>query len=141
LSLDDATIRPIPRAGRKVAPKGRLWRWLNWLPSWLISSRGADNPNRLEHILANVHVLQVDQNPVDIAELRDGVTAGRTVEDWQMPGGFRPGDLVIWHAGRQQYIAQGWAEAVPTLVREGPGPIAARLRAWNGSSRRWTAGR
>jgi hypothetical protein len=52
----------------------------------------------LERALVKVHVLQVDKNPVNIAELRDGVDAGRTVDDWQMPKGSKPGDLVIWHA-------------------------------------------
>lgn len=70
-----------------------------------------------------VHVLQVDQNPENIAELAAGVEAGRTVEDWQMPKGSTPGDLVVWYAaGRQQYIARGWVEAPPVKVEEGPGP-------------------
>jgi hypothetical protein len=39
-----------------------------------------------------------------------------------MPKGSKPGDLVIWYAaGRQQYIARGWVDAIPTQVREGPG--------------------
>jgi hypothetical protein len=96
----------------------------------------------LERALAKVHVLQVDKNPVNIAELNDGVDRGRTVTDWQMPKGSRPGDLVIWYAaGRQQYIARGWVDAIPVPVREGPGPIAARLLVWSGSNRRWTARR
>jgi hypothetical protein len=34
-----------------------------------------------------------------------------------------PGDLVIWYAaGRQKYIALGWVDAIPILVKEGPGP-------------------
>jgi hypothetical protein len=73
--------------------------------------------------LIKVHVLQVDQDPENIAELAAGVAAGRAVDDWQMPKGSRPGDLVIWYAaGRQQYIARGWVDAIPTEVREGPGP-------------------
>jgi len=73
--------------------------------------------------LVKVHVLQVDRNPENIAELEDGITAGRTVDDWQMPKGAKPGDLVIWYAaGHQKYIARGWVDAIPTVVREGPGP-------------------
>jgi hypothetical protein len=77
----------------------------------------------LERTLVKVHVLQVDRNPENIAELTAGVTAGRTVERWQMPKGAKPSDLVIWYAaGRQQYIARGWVDAIPTLVKAGPGP-------------------
>lgn len=77
----------------------------------------------LERTLIKVLVLQVDQKPGNIAELKAGVAAGRTVDDWQMPKGSGPGDLVIWYAaGRQQYIAQGWVDAIPTEVREGHGP-------------------
>jgi hypothetical protein len=77
----------------------------------------------LERILSRVHVLQVDRNPENIAELEAGIAAGRTVERWQMPKGSRPDDLVIWYAaGRQQYIALGRVDAIPTAVREGPGP-------------------
>jgi hypothetical protein len=65
----------------------------------------------------------VDRNPENIAELEDGIAAGRTVDDWQMPKGAKPGDLVIWYAaGQQKYIARGWVDAIPTEVREGPGP-------------------
>lgn len=68
-------------------------------------------------------MLQVDRKPENIAELEAGVDAGRTVDDWQMPKGSKPGDLVIWYAaGRQEYIALGWVDAVPRLVKEGPGP-------------------
>jgi hypothetical protein len=73
--------------------------------------------------LIKVHVLQVDRNPENIAELTAGVAAGRTVERWQMPKGAGPGDIVIWYAsGRQQYIARGRVDAIPTAVREGHGP-------------------
>jgi hypothetical protein len=73
--------------------------------------------------LIKVHVLQVDQNPENIAELTAGVAAGRTVDDWQMPKGSQPGDLVIWYAaGHQKYMARGWVDAMPTEVREGLGP-------------------
>ena len=73
--------------------------------------------------MVKVHVLQVDRNPENIAELEDGITAGRTVHDWQMPKGAKPGDLVIWYAaGHQKYIARGWVNAIPTEVGEGPGP-------------------
>lgn len=68
-------------------------------------------------------MLQVDQDPENIAELEAGVTAGRTVRGWQMPMGSRPGDVVIWYAaGRQQYIALGRVDAIPTWVRDPPGP-------------------
>jgi hypothetical protein len=77
----------------------------------------------LERALVKVHVLQVDQKPENIAELRAGIAAGRTVDDWQMPKGSRPGDLVIWYAaGHQKYIARGWVDGIPAEVREGPGP-------------------
>jgi hypothetical protein len=73
--------------------------------------------------VVKVHVLQVDRNPDNIAELSASVAAGRTVDDWQMPKGSRPGDLVIWYAaGRQKYIALGWVDAIPAMVKEGPGP-------------------
>jgi hypothetical protein len=73
--------------------------------------------------LIKVHVLQVDQNPENIAELTAGVTVGRTVDRWQMPKGAKPGDFVIWYAaGRQQYIALGRVDEVPAEVNEGPGP-------------------
>jgi hypothetical protein len=48
--------------------------------------------------LIKVHVLQVDQDPENLSELEAGINAGRTVTDWQMPKGSRPGDLVIWYA-------------------------------------------
>jgi hypothetical protein len=68
-------------------------------------------------------VLQVDRNRENIAELEDGIAAGRTVDDWQMPKGAKPGDLGIWYAARhQKYIALGWVDAIPTEVREGRGP-------------------
>ena len=73
--------------------------------------------------MVKVHVLQVDRNPENIAELEAGIAAGRTIDDWQMPRDAKPGDLVIWYAaGRQKYIARGWMDAIPTEVREGPGP-------------------
>src|ERR1700689_946142 len=76
----------------------------------------------LERALAKVHVLQVDRNPENIADLGAGVTAGRTVDDWQMPMGARPGGLVIWYAaGRQEYVALGWVDDIPVMVTEGPG--------------------
>lgn len=85
-------------------------------------------------------MLQVDQAPEDIAELTAGV-AGRTVDDWQMPMGSRPGDIVIWYAaGRKQYIARGRVDDLPTRLGKVPGPIAARLLVWSGSNR-WTEGR
>jgi hypothetical protein len=92
--------------------------------------------------LVKVHVLQVDKNPANIAELSDGVGRGHTVTDWQMPKDSKPGDLVIWYAaGRQQYIAQdGWMPPRRRLEKA-PGPIAARLLVWSGSNRRWTARR
>ena len=73
--------------------------------------------------MVKVHVLQVDRNPANIAELEAGIAAGCTVGDWQMPKDAKPGDLVIWYAaGHQKYIARGWVDAIPTQVREGPGP-------------------
>ena len=82
----------------------------------------------LERALAKVHVLQVDRNPENIAELGAGVTAGRTVDDWQMPMGARPGDLVIWYAaGRQEYVALGWVDDIPVMVTEGPGPYRGKV--------------
>jgi hypothetical protein len=73
--------------------------------------------------VVRVHVLQVDRNRENTGELNDGIAAGRTVDDWQMPKGAKPGDLVIWYAaGQQKYIARGWVDAIPTEVREGPGP-------------------
>ena len=73
--------------------------------------------------MAKVHILQVDRKPENIAELETGIAASRTVDDWQMPKGAKPGDLVIWYAaGRQKYIALGWVDAIPTEVKEGPGP-------------------
>jgi hypothetical protein len=68
-------------------------------------------------------VLRVDQRLENTNELRAGVAAGRTVDDWQMPKGSKRGDLVMWYAvERQQYIARGWVDAIPTEVKEGPGP-------------------
>jgi hypothetical protein len=82
----------------------------------------------LESALAKVHVLQVDRKPKDIAELEDGVSAGRTISDWQMPKNSRPGDLVIWYAaGRQEYIALGWVDDIPVMVKEGPGPYRGKV--------------
>jgi hypothetical protein len=82
----------------------------------------------LEHALARVHVLQVDRNAENIAELEAGVTAGRTVDDWQMPKGSMPGDLVIWYAaGRQKYVAMGWVEDIPVMVTRGPGPYRGKV--------------
>jgi hypothetical protein len=83
----------------------------------------------LERTLIKVRVLQVDQDPKNVAELEAGITAGRTVERWQMPMGAGPGDIVIWYAaGRQQYVALGRVDANPTEVTEGHGryrgPIA-----------------
>ena len=77
----------------------------------------------MECTLVKVHVLQVDQDPENIAELTAGIAAGRTVDDWQMPKDSKPGDLVIWYAaGRQEYVARGWVDAIPAEVKEGPGP-------------------
>jgi hypothetical protein len=74
--------------------------------------------------MAKVHVLQVDRKPENTAELAAGVAAGRTVDDWQMPKDSRPGDLVIWYAaGRQEYIALGWVDDIPVMVKEGPGAL------------------
>jgi hypothetical protein len=78
--------------------------------------------------MARVHVLQVDRNPENIAELEAGVIAGRTADDWQMPKNSRPGDLVIWYAaGRQKYVALGWVDNIPSMVREGPGPYRGKV--------------
>jgi hypothetical protein len=78
--------------------------------------------------LAKVHVLQVDRKPENIAELEAGVSAGRTVSDWQMPKDSRPGDLVIWYAaGRQEYVALGWVDDIPVMVKEGPGPYRGKV--------------
>jgi hypothetical protein len=67
-----------------------------------------------ERALVKVHVLQVDRNPANIAELEDGIAAGRTVDDWQMPKGAKPGDLVIWYAaGQQRYISPGMGGCHP----------------------------
>jgi hypothetical protein len=82
----------------------------------------------LERALAKVHVLQVDRKPENTAELAAGVAAGRTVDDWQMPKDSRPGDLVIWYAaGRQEYIALGWVDDIPVMVKEGPGPYRGKV--------------
>lgn len=76
--------------------------------------------------MVKVHVLQVDRNHANIAELCAGIAAGCTVDDWQMPKDAKPGDLVIWYAaGQQKYVALGWVDAIPTEVREGPGPYRA----------------
>jgi hypothetical protein len=73
--------------------------------------------------MVKVHILQVDRNPENIHELKDGIAAGRTIDDWQMPKGAKPDDLVIWYAaGHQEYMALGWVDAIPAEVREGPGP-------------------
>jgi len=78
--------------------------------------------------LVNIHILQVDRNRANIAELEDGIAAGRTVDDWQMPKAAQPGDLVIWYAaGKQKYIALGWVDTLPTEVREGPGPYRGQV--------------
>jgi hypothetical protein len=77
----------------------------------------------LEHTLSKVHILQVDQSPENIAELEAGIAVGRTRDDWQMPKGSQPDDLVIWYAsGQQKYIAMGRVHAFPVAVTEGPGP-------------------
>ena len=80
----------------------------------LSSARSATSGTALSPALP--HLLRFEN-------LDDGIAAGRTVDGWQMPKGSKPGDLVIWYAaGRQQYIARGWVDAIPTLVRDGPGP-------------------
>jgi len=82
-------------------------------------SRVTDNPT-FWNALAKVHVLPVDRNPENIAELGAAVTAGRVVDDWQMPMGARPGGLVIWYAaGRQEYIALGWVDDIPSRITGG----------------------
>lgn len=48
----------------------------------------------MERTLIKVLILQVDQDPANIAELTAGVAAGRTIDNWQMPMGSQPGDLV-----------------------------------------------
>src|ERR1700691_3367097 len=60
------------------------------LPRSMPASCQADNVAKCrymnsERALVKVHVLQVDQKPENIAELRAGIAAGRTVDDWQMP--------------------------------------------------------
>ncbi len=45
-----------------------------------------------------------------------------------MPKDSRPGDLVIWYAaGRQEYIALGWVDDIPVMVKEGPGPYRGKV--------------
>jgi len=75
--------------------------------------------------VTKVHVLQVNTDPANVADLTAAVAAGRTDQDgWQMPKNAASGDLVIWYvAGRQQFIARGWVEAPPRPVKTGPGPF------------------
>ena len=95
----------------------------------------------MERTLIKVRVLQVDQDPKNVAELEAGITAGRTVERWQMPMGAGPGDIVIWYAaGRQQYVALGRWTPTRRRLRKVTDAIAARLLIWSGSSP-WTARR
>ena len=70
--------------------------------------------------MIKVHVLKVDQNPENIAEMAAGVATGRTVDDWQMPKGSQSGDLVIWYAaGHRKYMAgDRW---MPTSIPRLPG--------------------
>lgn len=73
-------------------------------------------------------MLQVNRKTENIAELAAGVAAGRTVDDWQMPKGCRPGDLVIWYAaGGQEYIALGGVDEIPVMVKEDPGPYRGKV--------------
>jgi hypothetical protein len=76
-------------------------------------------------VVTKVHVLQVNTDPANVADLTAAVDAGRTDNDgWQMPKNAATGDLVIWYAaGRQQFIARGWVEAPARPVETGPGPF------------------
>jgi hypothetical protein len=80
-------------------------------------------------VVTKVHVLQVNTDPANVADLTAAVAAGRTDEDgWQMPKNAAAGDLVIWYAaGRQQFIARGWVEEPPRPVKTGPGPFRGRV--------------
>lgn len=80
-------------------------------------------------VLTKVHVLQVNTDPANVADLTAAVASGRTDEDgWQMPKNAAPGDLVIWYAaGRQQFVARGWVEEPPRPVKTGPGPFRGRV--------------
>jgi hypothetical protein len=83
------------------------------------TSVGADEP------AITVHILQVNDDAQNLDELDRSVRSGRTVDDWQMPKGARPGDLAVWYAsGRRAgvYVAWGWVDGVPYRVEGGPGP-------------------
>lgn len=123
VSLANPLAQPSPELrlpGAVLSPRNSGHVGANF--SQLITSR-CGQANTLERTLIRVHVLQVDQKSENIAELTAGIDAGRTVERWQMPKGAGPGDFVIWYAaGRQQYIALGRVDAIPTGVTEGHGP-------------------
>lgn len=81
--------------------------------------------------MTKVHVLQVNTDPANVADLTAAVAAGRTDEDgWQMPKNAAAGDLVVWYAaGRQQFVARGWVEQPPRSVTSGPGPFRGQVAA------------
>ena len=67
--------------------------------------------------MIKVHILQVDTQPVNVAEFEESLAIGHTVDEahgWEMPKNAEPGDLVVWYAaGRSEFVARGWVEDHP----------------------------
>lgn len=78
-----------------------------------------------------VHVLQVDRDPANLAELEAGLTARHTMDGWQMPKGAKPGDVAVWYATLPTgaYVAWGWVEEAPQKVDDGHSPYRGPVKA------------
>lgn len=61
-----------------------------------------------------IHVLKV-RHQENLDEMEAGISAGHTVDGWQMPKGAGPGDLAVWYAASpdQEYRAWGWVARTP----------------------------
>jgi hypothetical protein len=62
-----------------------------------------------------VHVLKV-RGRDNLDEMKQGITAGQTVDGWQMPKTASLGDLAVWYAASpdQDYRAWGWVVGSPS---------------------------
>jgi len=61
-----------------------------------------------------IHVLKV-RHQENLDEMEAGISAGHTVDGWQMPKRAEPGDLAVWYAAwpDQEYCAWGWIAGIP----------------------------
>ena len=71
-------------------------------------------------MLSLLHVLQVNTNPENLAELADAIETGRC-DSWQMAKGAKAGDIAVWYASGEDasYVAWRWVNGSPVKTEEG----------------------